>query len=349
MAAVNSADLALRAIGDALKQETKTLVTCHVNPDGDAVGCVIAMHRSLTQLGIDSVMYLSSTEPIAPEWSFLAGLKEIVRGAPPKDFATRTLVVLDCGSAERIGNQELVKAAPRIINIDHHTDNTRFGELNLVIGGASSTAEILFFVLQKMGVKITREIAESLYTGILADSGRFQYSSTSPTTFRVAADLISRGVDHTAVFRHVYESVPLSKTRLFCRMFNNLTLACDGRLAIAVLDKEDFKKTGTGNESTEGLVDNLRAIKGVMVAALIYARLDSGDDQKEREFRVSLRSSSEIVNVQKIAKAKGGGGHTQAAGATIKGESPAQIIKFLIERVDRSLAKAGLTSSSGSN
>src|SRR5665648_612926 len=123
-----------------------------------------------------------------------------------------------------------------------------------------------------MGVEITGEIADALYTGILADSGRFQYSSASATTFQVAADLITRGVNHTAIFRKIYETVPLAKTRLLCRLLTNMTIACDGKLAIGLLDMEDFEATGAGNGLTEGLIDNLRAIDGVQVAAIIYAR-----------------------------------------------------------------------------
>ena len=298
MATASPAQQALGAVADALKKETRTIITSHVKPDGDALGCLIAMQRALTQLGSDSIMYISGTGPMAPEWQFLGALGEAVRGEAPADHASRTLICVDCGSAERTGNEDLVKAAPRIINIDHHGDNTRFGEINLVVPGASSTAEILFFIFKMMEVEITAEMAEALYTGILVDSGRFQYTAATPATFRVAADLIALGVDHTAVFRNVYERVPLAKTKLHCRMFDNLTLACGGRLAVAVLSREDFQETGAGGEFTEGLVDSLRAIDGVVVAALVYARLDDGRPEKPY-FRVSLRSSSEKVNVQR--------------------------------------------------
>lgn len=340
MTAHQSVDQALKAVAAALKRETRVLITCHVKPDGDALGCLIALHRALTQLGADSLMYMSSTEPVAPEWRFLKGLEEAVRGQPPADASTRTLVCVDCGNAERVGNDELVAAASRIINIDHHGDNSRFGEINLVAGGASSTAEILYFILELLGTEITREIAEALYTGILVDSGRFQYSSVSPATFRVAADLIGRGVDHTAIFRAVYEQVPLAKTRLYCRMFQNLTLALDGRLAVAVLEQSDFAATGTGDESTEGLVDSLRAIDGVVVACLIYA---SSNHEKSGEpfYRLSLRSTSAKANVQRIARLKGGGGHAQAAGASVSGETPEQISGFLRKQVGKIMPAAG--------
>jgi len=336
-------DKALDSLADSLRQEKRVLITCHVKPDGDALGCLIAMHRAMSSLGADSVMYLADDSPIAPEFRWLGGLDEVIYGTPPEDHASRTLISVDCGSAERIGNEDLVAAASRIINIDHHGDNTRFGKMNLVVAGASSTAEILYFVLRKMGVEITGEIAEALYTGILVDSGRFQYSSASATTFRVAADLISRGVDHTEIFHKVYETVPLTKTRLLCRLLTNMTIACEGRLAIGLLDQEDFEAAGAGNGFTEGLVDNLRAIDGVRVAALIYARpigaVEPGhhEDPGQTLYRVSLRSSSEELNVQKIAGGKGGGGHRQAAGYTAEGETSREIIAYLVESVSHAL------------
>lgn len=342
MSVPDSIDQALEAVADALKRERRVMVTCHVKPDGDALGCLVAMHRSMIELGADSCMYLADTAPIAPEYRWLIGPDDIFFGQPPEDAADRTLITVDCGSAERIGNPELVEAAPRIINIDHHADNTRFGTLNLVIGGSSSTAEILYFILKKLRLELTRETCEAIYTGILVDSGRFQYSSASATTFRVAADLISRGVDHTAIFHQVYETVPLSKTRLLCRLLTNMTIACEGRLAIGVLDSSDFEAAGAGNGLTEGLVDNLRAIEGVLVASLIYARppgsVEPGEkDPRQIHYRVSLRSSSGELNVQSIAKAKGGGGHNQAAGFTAEGETIDEIIAYISESVSRLL------------
>jgi len=337
-------DEALDVVVAALGREKRVLVTCHVKPDGDALGCLIAMHRAMSQLGADSAMYLADKDQIAPEFRWFGGIGEVYFGEPPEDSRTRTLISVDCGNAERIGNDELVKAAPRVINIDHHADNTRFGDINLVIGDVSSTAEILYFILKKLGVEITPEIGEALYTGILVDSGRFQYASASATTFRVAAELISGGVNHTAIFHKVYETVPLAKTKLLCRLLTNMTIACDGRLAIGVLDRDDFETAGAENGFTEGLVDSLRAIEGVQVAALVYARpagsVEPGQkDPEQSHYRVSLRSSSEELDVQKIARAKGGGGHRQAAGYTAEGETIGEIIAFLTESVSHTLKK----------
>ena len=324
---------ALSAVAEALSRAERVLITCHVNPDADALGSMIAVHRAMTGRGADSVMYLSGSGAFAPEYRFLTAMSEAFTGEPPQDASARTIIAVDCGNAERIGNDELVGAAPFIINIDHHGDNSRFGDVNLVIGSASSTAEIIFAILGRMKIAIDLEMAKSLYAGILVDSGRFQYSSTTPTTFRVAAELIGLGVDHTAIFRQIYETTPLAKSRLLCRMFNNLTMACEGRLAIGVLEEEDFTGAGADGKLTEGLVDSLRAIEGVRVGVLIYARGSSeAEGRTETEYRVSLRSSTDEINVQQIARAKNGGGHKQAAGFSTT-DKPSETIQFLIDEV----------------
>ena len=337
MAAPNPIDKSLRAVADALLKEKKVLLTTHIKPDGDALGCIIALHQAMVQAGADSVMYLAEDRPVAPEYGFLRGLEEVRAGSVPGDAASRTLVAVDCSNAERIGNDELVRQAPRIINIDHHSDNPRYGEINLVIGDASSTAEIIFFIMKNMGTEITPVIAEALYTGILVDSGRFQYASVSPTTFRIAADLLSAGVDHTAIFRQIFESEPLAKARLRCMMIDSIRFACDGRLAIGLLESEDFQSAGAGIELTDGLINSLRELEGIEVAALIYALPTEEEPGGTPGYRVSLRSSSGTANVQRIARKMGGGGHPQAAGFTASGKTPDELVRFLGEQVAAAL------------
>lgn len=331
-----SLDQELDGVAATLRQQQKVLLTTHIKPDADALGSMLALHRALKQLAIDSMMYLADGEGMAPEFGFLRGLDQVVH-EPPPDHAERTLCALDCGNAERIGNDHLRQAAPLVINIDHHGDNTRFGDINVIDGDASSTAEIIFLILERMRVTIDEETAEDLYTGILVDSGRFQYSSATPATFRTAAELIALGVDHTRIFRIIYETVPLAKTRLLCKMFSRLTLACDGRLAIGVLEPEDFTDAGADPGMTEGLVDNLRAIAGVEVASLIYRRPPrNNEDGGEIANRVSLRSSSDDINVQAVAKAMNGGGHRQAAG--FSSEKPAaDLVGFIVEQITAQL------------
>lgn len=335
-----SLDHEIDAVAAALQAQKKFLITTHIKPDADALGCTLAIHRVLTGLGADSIMFLADGEGMAPEYHFLQGLDQIITGDPPADHSSRVLVALDCGNAKRIGNDNLLQSAVTVINIDHHGDNTRFGGINLVDGNTSSTAEIVYQVFQRMGVEIDVETAEDLYTGILVDSGRFQYSSATPATFRIAAELISRGVDHARIFRIIYETVPLAKSRLLCNMFARLSIACDGHLAIGVLEQKDFIDAGAEAGMTEGLVDHLRAIEGVEAGALIYRRpAREGEDTGGIPFRVSLRSSSERVNVQAIARAMDGGGHRQAAGFS-SDKTAAELTSFIIEQVGEQLRQA---------
>lgn len=338
MADPASPDQAIKAVARALLEAEKILITTHIKPDGDALGCLVAVHLALASAGKDSLMYLASDGPLAPEYQYLATLETALKGQAPPDARERTLVAVDCGNAERIGNEELVEQAPRIVNIDHHGDNSRFGDINLVVAKASSTAEIVYFVIKNMGVELTPEMGEALYTGILVDSGRFQYASTSAVTFRVAAELLASGVDHTQIFQQVYESEPLAKARLRCRMLDHTMIESDGRLAIGVLEADDFSAAGAGLELTDGLINSLRELEGVEVAALIYA-LEAGGSLGEPGYRVSLRSAGDKVNVQRIAKTKGGGGHMQAAGFSVPEESPDQIVRFLVEQVTRQLER----------
>ncbi|MBE3067494.1 MAG: bifunctional oligoribonuclease/PAP phosphatase NrnA [Chloroflexi bacterium] len=332
----NAIDQDLEAVAAALRQEKKCLLTAHTKPDGDALGSMAAMQLALAQLGADSAMYLAGADPIPAEYLFLDTLSAAWRGELPPDSAARTLIALDCGNAERIGNDQLVAAAPKIINIDHHGDNSGFGDINLVAGDASSTAEIVYHILQRLDVEITPQLATALYTGILVDSGRFQYASTTAVTFQVAADLINRGVEHTAIFHHIYENVPLAKAKLLCRMLSGMVIRCDGKLAVGVLDAAAFRESGAAFEQTDGLVNNLRAIEGVEVGALIYARPSEEPGDDTPHYRVSLRSAADEIDVQRIASLKHGGGHRQASGFSAD-ETPEEIIEFLTTEVSRAL------------
>jgi phosphoesterase RecJ-like protein len=207
----------MAAVVAALREHDRFLVASHENPDGDAIGSLLAMHLALTQLGKDSVMFLSGVErPLPAEYRFLA-LDAILR-EPPADHAERVLVAVDCAKEERIGpDPSVLERSPFTVDIDHHHDNTRFGNVNLIVPDASSTGEILADLFGELGVEITREIAEPLYTAVVTDTGRFQYANTSPKALRLAADLIEAGADWHKVFQTVYETVQFAKLKLLAR------------------------------------------------------------------------------------------------------------------------------------
>jgi len=299
----------LERVSAELQARDRFLLTSHEGPDGDALGSLLGLHNVLTQMGKDSVMFMAAKEfPLPIEYRFLP-LEEVFHEAPA-DMADRTVIFLDCGNIDRVPVDWLTAGGNDVINIDHHHDNTRFGDINLVEVGASCTAEIVYDLALLLGAKITPEIASALYVGLITDTGKFMYENTNAHTHRVAADLIEAGVDVDDTYRRLYEHVPLEKLRLVSRALDKISSHCDGRLALSYITTADYEATGAGEEITEGLIDNLRSIDGVKVAAVIR---DLGDRGRAAR-KVSLRSSAGEVDVSAIARLRGGGGHKRAAG-----------------------------------
>ncbi|HJU47417.1 MAG TPA: bifunctional oligoribonuclease/PAP phosphatase NrnA [Gaiellaceae bacterium] len=300
----------LDAVATALRDGSRFLVTSHENPDGDALGSLLAVHLALRQLGKDSVMLLAGPSPLPGEYRFLELPERGLLRERPADTAERILVAVDCAQETRIGDSELLGAAPSSVNIDHHHDNTRFANVNLVMPGASSTSEVLADVFEALGVRITPEIAEPLYTALVTDTGRFQYTNTTPRALRLAADLVEAGADVHRVFQGVYESVQFAKLKLLARALERAKLYLGGRVVVSYLLREDFAEVGAVEPYSEGVIDFLRAVEGAEVAALIREPPRDGSPAR----KVSVRSSVDEIDVSAIARKSGGGGHRQAAG-----------------------------------
>jgi bifunctional oligoribonuclease and PAP phosphatase NrnA len=299
----------LERVGAELRARDRFLLTAHEGPDGDALGSLLGLHKVLTQIGKDSVMFMAAKEfPLPIEYRFLP-LEEVFH-EPPADMADRTVIFLDCGNIDRMPVDWLTAGGNDVINIDHHHDNTCFGDINLVEVGASCTAEIVYDLARLLEAEITPGIAAALYVGLITDTGKFMYENTNAHTHRVAADLIDAGVDVDDTYRRLYEHVPLEKLRLVSRALDGIASYCDGRLAVSYVTLADYEATGAGEEMTEGLIDNLRSIDGVKVAAVIR---DLGNRGRFAR-KVSLRSSAGDVDVSAIARHHGGGGHKRAAG-----------------------------------
>jgi phosphoesterase RecJ-like protein len=294
-----------------LRAADKLLLTTHENPDGDALGSLLAMHWILQQLGKDSLMYLSPDEFPLPweyrNWTFGEGLV----GSPPPDTAERTIVFLDCGNIDRMPVDFLQAEGLHILNIDHHHDNTRFGTVNLVVPEASCTAEIVWRLAKDLGAEITPPIADALYTGLVTDTGRFSYENTSPEAHRMAAELIEAGVEPHLVYRRLYEDLPFRRLQLLQRALASVQRHDDGAITVAHLMKDDYARTGALETDSEGVVDHMRAVEGTAVAVLVRELLA---DDREGQRKVSLRATDGRVDVSRIARAFGGGGHPQAAG-----------------------------------
>jgi phosphoesterase RecJ-like protein len=301
------ADLA--QVVDALRSNERFLVTTHENPDGDALGSLLAMTIALRTLGKDAYMYLAGQAPLPAEYSFME-LSELRRELPP-DAAQRVLVAVDCAKESRLGpDPEILHDAAYTLDIDHHHDNTRFGDVNLIVSDASSTAEVLRDVFRELGVELTPELAEPLYIALVTDTGRFQYTNTTPKALRLAAELVEAGADVHRVFQGVYENVQFAKLKLLARALERAQIYEGGAIVVSYLLRTDFSEVGAAEPYSEGIIDYLRAVEGASMAALI--REPPRSDGPLR--RVSLRSSSDELDVSAIARKSGGGGHRQAAG-----------------------------------
>jgi bifunctional oligoribonuclease and PAP phosphatase NrnA len=314
-----------------LRARDRFLLTAHEGPDGDALGSLLGLHHLLTQLGKDSVMFMAAKEfPLPIEYRFLP-LEEVFH-EPPADMADRTVVFLDCGNIDRMPVGFLTEGGNFVINIDHHHDNTRFGDANLVDVSASSTAEIVFGLAGTLGARITPEIASALYVGLVTDTGKFMYENTDADTHRIAAELIDAGVEVDDTYRRLYEHVPLEKLRLVSRALDGIRLECDDRLILTYVTAADYEASGAGEEMTEGIIDHLRSVEGSKVAALVR---DQGSRGRAAR-KVSLRSSEGDVDVSAIARKHGGGGHKRAAGFSTDLELD-ELVSFLCGEVSAQL------------
>src|SRR5919206_115671 len=276
----------LTAVADAIRGHERFVVTTHENPDGDALGSLLGMKLALDQLGKDAVMVLFGDAPLPGEYAFMP-LAEL-RRRWPDDVSERVLLAVDCANESRIADPEVLGRVPLSIDIDHHHDNTRFGRINLIVADASSTGEVLRDLFRELDVELTPEIAEALYIAVVTDTGRFQYTNTTPKALRLAAELVEAGADVHQIFRDVYETVQFAKLKLLARALERAQIYDGGRLVVSYLLRGDYADVGAPEAYSEGIIDYLRAVEGADMAALI--REPPRSDGPAR--RVSLRASS---------------------------------------------------------
>lgn len=292
---------------DALKNAAEVAIACHVNPDGDAVGSLLAASLGLQKLGKKT--YASwGTNPLQPlaSFGFLVGIDAIMQ--PDEVPETDTFLALDCGAGDRLGELEpLARKARTLINVDHHPGNDDFGTINIVVPTASSTAELVTGLLLDAGIELDRDIATCLYTGIVTDTGRFSYANSTPDTLRLAADLLAYGVSAPDIALEVFESAPFGYLKLVGHVLERAALVEDARLVHSWITQADLKETGVAPDETDRLVDMIRGTRAVDVAALFK-------QQPDGKWRVSLRSKG--PGIADFARRHGGGGHELAAGFT---------------------------------
>jgi phosphoesterase RecJ-like protein len=281
-----------------------------VRLDGDALGSELAMYQMLTLMGKDAIVYNQDETP--GNYRFLPGSEKIVHHLPDLD-RYEVAFILDCSDLERIGNEApRIGAIKRIINIDHHVSNGNFGALSYLDHQASSTGELLYRLIRAMNVGFTKEIATNLFAAILTDTGGFRYRNTKKDTLVASGHLIEKGADPQWISENIYESNPPSKIRLLTRALDTMAFDWAKKVGYMVVLRSTLEEAGALMEHTEGFVDIPRSVQGVEVSVLF-------SEVSDRYFKLSLRSKGK-VNVERVARTFGGGGHINAAACHIEGD-----------------------------
>lgn len=310
----------------------KIAIAGHIRPDGDCIGSCTALYLYLNQnkdqFALEQIdVYL---EHFGKEFDLLSGIEDI-KHSYESDEEYDVFISLDCGSLDRLGNAiKYYNTAKKTINIDHHISNLSFGRINHVIPDASSTCEVLFDLFDEE--RITKEIASSLYVGLIHDTGVFKHTNTSPKTLQVAATLISKGIPFSALIDESFYAKTYMQNQVLGRCLMESILALNGKVVISSLSRKMLDFYGASSADLDGIIDQLRVTKETEVAIFIY-------ETDFREFKVSMRSNGE-VNVSKIAVYFGGGGHIKAAGCTMTG-TVHDVINNLTPHIEAQLKELG--------
>src|SRR5437899_3561846 len=310
-------------INSALREHERFAVLGHVRPDGDALGSQLALALSLKQLGKDVRVW--NEDGMLEKYSFLARAQSLTK-PPSGPEEVNVAIALDTAIQNRLGTAfQAIRTAKIWINIDHHPSNPGYGDLVYVDPTAPATGQILFELIKSERLPFDRAIAENLYVAISTDTGSFQYPNTTARTFEIAAELVRVGLNVGAISQQVYENYPRRRIELLRELLSTMRFNSDGRVASFALTLKTATERGVIPEDNEGLIDHLRAIRGVLVA-VFFEELADG------KVRVSMRSKSEKVNVCAICEKFGGGGHVLAAGARVRG-SLAEVERKILEEV----------------
>lgn len=301
-------------------------ITGHTNPDGDCVGSVMALRQFLKKAVPGAEVDVMLEKPAAI-FDFIEGVSEIVTDCP-EDRVYDVMIVAD-STPDRTGEAEkYIKTAKKVINIDHHVSNPGAGDVNEIQPAASSAAEVVYELItarDEYKALMDKELAQTLYIGIIHDSGVMQYSNTSPKTLRIVADLIAYGFDFPRLIDETFYERSYVQSRILGKALVDSYPLLDGKCMVSVLDRETMERYGAEKKDLSGIVNELRIIKGVRVAVFLY-------ETEPDVYKVSLRSSSDDMDVARVVAHFGGGGHVRAAGCTIEGKSE-EIINGLMEQI----------------
>ena len=298
-------------IAAAISNHQTFLVLSHVRPDGDAYGCAIAMGLCLKQLGKQVKVW--NEDALLEKFSFLPGSEIVTKPATePEHFDV--VIALDTAAFHRLGNCVNGISQPKLwINMDHHVSNERYGDLVYIDSSAPAAGQILFEFVRAADFPLTYEMVDNLFIAISTDTGSFQYPNTTARTYEIVAELVKAGANVGKLSQQVYESYPLRRIQLLRELLNVLKLTSQEKVASFALTQEMVAKTGALPEDNEGLIDVIRAIRGVVVAAFF-------EELPEGKVRISLRSKDPRADVCKVCMKFDGGGHVLAAGARVAGD-----------------------------
>jgi bifunctional oligoribonuclease and PAP phosphatase NrnA len=314
-------------IGRILREHQRFAVLSHVRPDGDALGSQLAMGLALKHLGKDVAIW--NEDGMLDKYSFVPRAELLTKPpAEPQDFDV--IVALDTAIQNRLGTAgDAVRSARTCINIDHHPSNPGYGDLVYIDADAPATGQILFELLRSEDLPFDRDIAENLYVAISTDTGSFQYPNTSARTFEIAAELVRAGVNVGRINQQLYENYPRRRVELLRELLGTMRFAAEGKIASFSLSLETANRLGVLPEDNEGLIDHLRAIRGVIIAVFF-------EELPDEKVRVSMRSKNEAADVCAICKQFGGGGHKLAAGARLRGtlgEAEARVLQAVADAI----------------
>src|SRR5438876_6263856 len=311
-------------IGRVLREHQRFAILSHVRPDGDALGSQLALALSLQQLGKNVRVW---NEDGMLEKSSFRPRSELLTKPPSTAADVDVAIALDTAIQNRLGTAlTAIRSAKIWINIDHHVSNPGYGDLVIVDPNAPATGEIIFNLIKSQGLPLNHDIAENLYAAISTDTGSFQYPKTSARTFEIAAELVRDGdLDVGKISQQLYENYPGRRLELLRELLRTMRFTAGDRVASFSLNLKTAAKLGVLPEDNEGLIDHLRAIRGVIVAVFF-------EELAEGKVRVSMRSKSDAVDVCAICQKFGGGGHTLAAGARVRG-TLAEVEKRALEEI----------------
>jgi phosphoesterase RecJ-like protein len=314
MANTMSANVKFETLGEIFRRNNTFALMSHMRPDGDAIGSQLGLGLALEAMGKE--VFYWNVDGLPESLAFLPGSEKIMM--PPADAPQIDVAVaLDTATKVRLGDGNLVAAAKAKlwVNIDHHISNPLYGDVNYVDATSPATGQIVYEILQALDMPITAGSRDAIYVAVSTDTGSFQYDSTTSRTYRMAADLVERGLAVGDINAKTYDSHPYRRIELLRALLNTLELSPDGRVAHWEMHDQLRLDLALKPEDSEGLIDMIRAIRGVQVA-VFFEELPGG------KVRVSLRSKDRSVNVCDIATQFGGGGHALAAGIRMPGPMP---------------------------